>query len=407
MRICVVASTYPRFETDGSGRFVRSICEALAAIGHEVHVLAPFHPTVTPYASLAKLHHFRYVWPDSLSLMGYAQAMASDQALRPYAYALSPLYAVAEYIALNRLMQRYRFDAIHVHWVIPNAPVAAWIARANQIPLVISLHGSDIFMALRHRALQPAARWSFTQAQAVSVCSPELQAGAVQLGAAPEKVRLLPWGADLETFDRQHDLCRRVTALRKQWQLDADQPVILSLGRLVRKKGVRYLIEALPSVVRACPNVRCVVAGAGPELDELRSLAAASDVADNVTFTGSVDWNDVPAYLSLSDLFVVPSVHDEQANVDHLPTTILEAMAAGKPVVASRVSGIPLVVGHGKTGFLVDEQNPQQLADGSPFSCEFAEFAGPLAQRAAPRENRAKLAKSGRKFQRNVPTGNL
>jgi 2-polyprenyl-3-methyl-5-hydroxy-6-metoxy-1,4-benzoquinol methylase len=85
-------------------------------------------------------------------------------------------------------------------------------------------------------------------------------------------------------------------------------------------------------------------------------------VDQNVIFTGEARWDDVPRYLQLADIFVAPSVHDEHGNVDGLPTAIIEAMAAGKPIVASDVAGIPLVVSNEKTGLLVEEANPQQLS---------------------------------------------
>jgi glycosyltransferase involved in cell wall biosynthesis len=362
MKICVVASTYPRYPGDGSGRFVQSISEALTQIGHEVHVVAPYHPSVAPLDSPVQVHHFRYAWPDSLSIMGYAQAMKSDRALRPFAYVLSPLYALGEAALLDRLMAQHDFDAIHTHWVIPNAPAAARLANACRIPLVISLHGSDIFMAQRHRFLQPFARWSFAQARCVSACSPNLLEGAVEFGADSDKVHLIPWGADPQLFG--DDVCREsAQALRVRLGLTAGQPVLLSLGRLVRKKGVRFLLLAMSAVVQHVPDAHLLIAGSGPEAPELKALVNDLDLAGSVSFVGDVPWQDVANYLSVSDIFVVPSVHDEDGNADQLPTTIPEAMAAGRPVVASRVSGIPLVVSHGETGFLVDEGNSVQLAN--------------------------------------------
>ena len=137
---------------------------------------------------------------------------------------------------------------------------------------------------------------------------------------------------------------------------------MLSLGRLVHKKGIEYLLLALPEILKSCPTVCCVIAGAGPEQTALQALAHKLQVEPHVVFVGNVDWDDVPVLYALCDLFVVPSLHDEDGNVDGLPTTILEAMAAGKPVVASHLGGIDLVVSHGETGLLVEEKNVEQLA---------------------------------------------
>ncbi len=92
VRIAFVASTYPRFPGDGAGRFVLSMAEAVTSLGHEVHVVAPYHPAVAPTPGPVIVHHFRYIWPDAWAIMGYAQAMESDKSLRKGAYLLAPLY---------------------------------------------------------------------------------------------------------------------------------------------------------------------------------------------------------------------------------------------------------------------------------------------------------------------------
>ncbi len=358
MKICHVASTYPRHGGDGAGRFVQSMAEAQVDLGHTVHAIAPHHPVVQPYASPVKLHHFRYVWPDRAAIMGYAEAMHSDTRLHAAAYLLAPLFAASEFWLLHRLTQREQFDAIHAHWVIPNGFVAALVAQIHNIPLVISLHGSDIFMAQRRAIFQPIVRWTFRRAAAVTACGPDLYAGAVELGADPERTEVVPWGADPVVFGEPQEL----GPLRQQLGLVADQPVLLSLGRLVRKKGIDDLIRALPPLIERHPGLRCIIAGDGPEAAPLQRLARELGVHEQVHFVGNVRWDRVLQYFQLCTLFVASSIHDENGNADAMPTTLLEAMAAGRPIVATRVNGIPLVVDHGKTGLVVAERDPTQLA---------------------------------------------
>jgi glycosyltransferase involved in cell wall biosynthesis len=139
--------------------------------------------------------------------------------------------------------------------------------------------------------------------------------------------------------------------------------VVLGLGRLVYKKGYQYLLRAVPYVLSEFEEVRFVIGGAGSVLDELKQLARELGVENRVCFPGRIAWHDVPAYLSICDVFVAPSIRDHQGNVDGLPTIILEAMAAGKPVVASNIGGIPLVVKDGENGFLVREKDSLQIAE--------------------------------------------
>lgn len=325
--------------------------------GHSVDVLIPYHPDLRlPEKDKIGIKVFRYVLPSSLAIMGYSEAMASDTALRPISYALAPLFAMHEARALLSLHARNHYDVIHGHWVIPNGAVAAFVARLIRRPLVISLHGSDIFFAGRDPLLRKIAAWTMRQAVAVTACSREIAARARHVGASADKVHLLPWGADPTFFSLDR------TAARTALHLDQETPIILSLGRLVKKKGLNVLMQALPAVFAQVPGARCVVAGSGPELGPLQKQAAALGIGERVDFVGGVPWDQTASWFAACDVFVAPSIHDENGNVDGLPTTVLEAMAAARPVVASHVAGMELVVENGRTGILTPEYDAAALA---------------------------------------------
>jgi len=353
----MVASTYPRFDQDGAGRFNRSFAEALAEAGHEVHVLVPYEPSIRPYETPVYIHPFRYVWPDACSTMGYAKAMSGDRRLRWQAYFLLPLFLFFGAAALCRLIRYYSFDLVHVHWVIPNGPFGLAAELFGRLPFFVTVHGSDVFFARRNRWFAAVARFVLRRARGITACSPELYQGALDLGAPPQLTRLIVYGADPLTCAPDS----AVEELRSQLGLEDNGPVILALGRLVGKKGFHILVQAMAYVVDSHPRARCIIAGEGPQGESLRSLALRLKVAEHIRFPGVVPWNQVSIYMRLSDVCIVPSIHDA-GNVDGLPTVVLEAMSAGRPVIASNVAGIPLIVSHGETGLLVPEQDPKQLA---------------------------------------------
>jgi glycosyltransferase involved in cell wall biosynthesis len=358
LKIIFLVSTFPRYEADGSGRFVLSIADGIQKLGHEVHVLAPYHPKVEPFESRVKVHHFHYARRKHWHVMGYAQAMHSDQKLKIGAYILATFYFTAALFKLYQLEREHSFDLIHVHWAIPNGPVALPFASKYKLPIVVSLHGSDIFTALNNSFLGFLTRLVFRSAKAITACSTDLREGAIRLGADSDKTHLVPWGADPYIFKTQIS----DADLREKWSIPLEVPVILSLGRLVKKKGIHYLVEALPQILTVCPKTILLIAGSGPEDQNLMNLANELRIQESVRFLGDVPWQEVPELFSISDLFVVPSIHDERGNLDGLPTTILEAMAARCPVVATSVAGIPLVIQHEVTGLLVPEKDPFTLA---------------------------------------------
>lgn len=353
----MVASSYSRFDEDGNARFIRSIAEAQAGLGHEVHVLAPYSSKVRPYPSPVRMHWFKYVWPARWGVMGHSAALENDRRLRRATIWQIPLFSLSLWLHLELLIRRYKFDLIHAHWVVPNGVLVAGIARLHRRPLYISLHGSDMYVAQQSMIWGGLARWAFSLAKGVSACSQPLADAAIRLGAQAFSTHVIPYGADPRRFATNQSS----TELRRQLDLGPDSPVVLAVGRLVGKKGFSQLVRAAPRIIQAIPKARVIILGEGPERAALEDLKVQLGLTDNLFLPGEVSWLRIPEYLALANVFVMPSVQDITGNLDGLPNVILEAMAAGCPVVATRIGGIPLAVSNGETGLLIDEADPERL----------------------------------------------
>jgi glycosyltransferase involved in cell wall biosynthesis len=361
MKICMLSSSYPKYEGDVTAPFIESIATGVAALGHEVHLLLPHHPDIRRPAEEkgVKFHFFRYAPTKKLHLWGYADSLQADVTIKRAVYALVPLVVSSGLLSLARLTARERFDIINAHWVIPNAPIAALVSGPTRTPLVVSLHGSDVFVAERKRAIGLAARAAFRRSAAVTACSHDLLGRAIGLGAPAERSRVIPYGVDPALFQPNASERARI---RDKLGLAADDVMVLAVGRLVYKKGFEYLLRAAPSVLAAHGKAVFVIAGAGDLAGELRDLAQSLGVADRVLFPGSVLRGDVSGYYCAADIFALPSVRDREGNVDGLPNVLLEAMASARPIVASRVAGVPDVIDDGVSGLLVAEKEPDQIA---------------------------------------------
>jgi glycosyltransferase involved in cell wall biosynthesis len=241
---------------------------------------------------------------------------------------------------------------VHAHWLVPNAAMILGIPQAHRVPLVVSLHGSDVFLAERLLPARILARRTLRAAGAITACSGDLMERALRLGAPPARTRLVPYGVDLQAFAP-----REAKALvRARLGVPEGRLFVLALGRLVEKKGFGDLLDAAARI----SGVHVVIAGAGDLRSELEAGARAQGTA--VTFAGALDREAVAAALSAADVVVVPSVRDRAGNVDGLPNVLLEALAAGRAVVATRVAGIPEVIQHESNGLLVPERDPAALA---------------------------------------------
>jgi glycosyltransferase involved in cell wall biosynthesis len=353
--VVMVTTSYPRFPGDSVGTFMEPIARAVAARGHVVHLVAPWHPLVAraPEEHGVRLHFYRYTPLRALNVFGYAAAMRADVSLRAAAYLAAPLALAAGWRAVRAVARRHRATVMHGHWVVPGGVTAA--AAAPGLPLVISLHGSDVYVAETVAPARIAARCAFARAGFVTACSDDLGRRAIALGADPSRIDTVPYGVDVERF-RPNTETR--AARRRELALDDRVPLIFTAGRLVRKKGFEYLIDALVRL----PGPVLAIAGQGALEPELRERARTRGLTERVRFLGDLSQDAVGEYLTAADVVCVPSVRDDSGNVDGLPNVVLEALASGTPLVTTAAGGIGAVVEDGRTAFVVAERDPAAIA---------------------------------------------
>ena len=353
--VVMVTSSYPRFPGDSVGTFLEPIAKSVAARGHQVHVVAPWHPLVTRGREEdgVTFHFYKYAPVNALYVFGHASAMRADVSLRYAAWAAAPLALAAGWRAAWRVARDHRATVMHAHWVIPGGVTAS--AAAPKLPLVVSLHGSDVYVAETLGVARVAARAVFRRAGFVTACSDDLATRAIKLGADPDRIETVPYGVD--TFRFRADAAARA-AVRAQLSVSPGTPLLFAGGRLVRKKGFEYLLEALPRV----PHAVLALAGEGTLAAELRERAAQAHVADRVRFLGNLTQDAVGAHLAAADVVVLPSVRDDSGNVDGLPNIVLEALATGTPLVTTGAGGIGAVAKADETAFVVPERDASALA---------------------------------------------
>ena len=353
--VVMVTTSYPRFPGDSVGTFMEPIAKGVAARGHEVHVVAPWHPRITrgKVEDGVFFHFFHYAPVPALNVFGYAAGLRADVTLKGAAWMAAPLALAAGWFKAMRVAQKRRATVMHGHWVVPGGVIAA--AARPALPLVVSLHGSDVFVAERTPPAGVAARRVFARAGFVTACSDDLAQRAIALGAPRERTEVVPYGVDTIRFKPVPG--QRAT-LRARLAIAEGQPLIVAAGRLVRKKGFEYLLDAMPALGPA----HLAIAGDGDLAAELRERAARAGVTDRVHFLGNVPQDDVGAWFGAADVVAIPSVRDDSGNVDGLPNTALEALASGTAVVATGAGGLGSVVLDGQTGATVPERDGAALA---------------------------------------------
>ncbi len=358
----MLTSSYPRFPDDGAGSFVRSLARNVGLQGNQVQVLAPHDGSrvIPPEDPNVTVSFFSYAPVNKLRLIGYGRSLYGDVRLRPWAYLSVCCYTLAGIFAAVSTVRRGRCEVVHAHWVVPSGFLGTVVSRLLNIPLIVSLHGSDVYLAETNSVARFAARSALKSADVITACSQDLRDRAAALGAEASKVIVVPYGVDAGFFA---PCSEKASQLRRQLAIGDEELVVFSVGRMVRKKGFEYLLQAAPQIIRSVGRpVRIVLGGDGDLRPELETLASKLGIDDRVIFTGMLTQGQVAACLSASDVVALPCVRDDWGNVDGLPNVLLEALAAGRPVVATSAGGIGMVLRDRENGRLVPERSSEALA---------------------------------------------
>jgi glycosyltransferase involved in cell wall biosynthesis len=384
VRVLTITSSYPKFANDTTAPFIESISRELAELGHEVTMVMPARHDLSPVpVERVRFVPYRYAPMRALSVFGYAEGLREDTAVRSTSYAAAPFAITSGAWALLRESARTKFDVLHAHWVVPNGFMALAAQRMRSLPLVVSLHGSDVFLSERNRGFRWAARRTFAHTAAVTACSEDLAERSLHLGAKENPV-VIPYGVDTERFRPISEQRRAET--RAGLGLPAEATMVLAVGRLVRKKGFEFLVDAVARLAANDRPVTLVLAGKGDLEGELIQRAREGGVESQVRLIGNVERDELPGLFAAADVVAVPSVRDQAGNVDGLPNVLLEAMASGAPIVATRVAGIPDAVREDRDGILVPEKDPAALSaavDRLRQSRELSKALGGSARRRA------------------------
>jgi glycosyltransferase involved in cell wall biosynthesis len=198
----------------------------------------------------------------------------------------------------------------------------------------------------------------FRRAGVVTACSRDLADRAIALGAAPDRVEVVPYGVDVRRF-RPDPAVR--TGRRAAIDVRDTDCLVFAAGRLVRKKGFEYLVDAMARL-ETSPRVVLALAGQGDLDAELRARAAEGPASDRIRFLGNQTQDEIASWMAAADIVAAPSVRDDSGNVDGLPNVVLEALASGTALVTTAAGGIGSIVEDARTALVVPERDAGALA---------------------------------------------
>lgn len=257
------------------------------------------------------------------------------------------------------LYHRQGFDWVECGQPLPFGLIALLLKRVFGIPYLVWAYGNDILRPQRYPFLRRLLCLVLSNADGVVAISQSTKREIVRLGLNPDRIAVIPPSVDTQRFHPQIDGSQVVTRHRLQ-----GKRVILTVARLVERKGIDMVIRAMPKVFEAIPNVVYLVIGIGPYQGKLERLARELGLEGRVIFVGRVPDEELPYYYNTCDLFVLVSrTLADKGEIEGFGIVFLEAGACGKPVIGGRGGGTSEAIEEGVTGLLVDPLDVNEIAN--------------------------------------------
>ena len=342
--ILVISSVYPTTSDGNHGAFIRETVLQMRSLGINFRIFAPaYEGSHTHNLDNIEVYRFRYFFKQFENLV-------RDGA--PTKLQKQPLYILVaiSYVLLGAwqlfwLCKKHKPDLLHVNWPFPHGLMAYPVNKLLGIPMLFSFHGAELLLAKKFSFVGAILRWQIPMARSVTANSSFTKALIQKLYSGA--VTVIPYGLTIEP--------------KKTVPRNPEEDIkLLFVGRLDERKGLRYLLEALPLVLSKYP-VRLRIVGKGILEDEIKAQCQELKLEKVVDFLGFVSKEELANEYASCDIFVLPAIVDSKGDTEGLGIVMIEALAHEKPVIASAVGGIVDVIQSGVTGILVKEKDPQAL----------------------------------------------
>lgn len=345
MRIGLFTDTYPPF-INGVSTSVLMLKQGLEKLGHDVYVVT------------VNSESFSYKKEDKVLRVPGIPIGIFD-------YRLTSLYP----LKARKIIKDWNLDVIHTHTEFGIGSFARLISKQYNIPLVHTYHTMyEEYIYYITKGYFDSASKKLVEYLTLFLCDKTIDELIVptkktcdlfkEKYKVKRDVHIIPTGIDVTRFYKENVKETSISKLRKDLGLKKDDFVILYVGRIAKEKNIEFLINNLKGIIKKCPKAKLVIVGDGPDMKELLYLTDKNNLNKNVIFVGKVPWDDVPKYYQVASVFATASTTETQG------LTVIEAMAASKPVVAIRDESFELVITDKQDGFFFeDDEGYRKLID--------------------------------------------
>ncbi|MCI0595567.1 MAG: glycosyltransferase family 4 protein [candidate division Zixibacteria bacterium] len=345
-KVLFLSHSFFRFKSDELSHYINTLAQELAKKGRDVHILLPHASGLAAEEMLGKvkISRFRYFF-EKWENLAYGGDMA-ERVQKSFFYKIVFLFLLAAFFFKTRkLVKKEKPAILHAHWWIPGGVAAFWHSFFSKIPYLVTLHGTDLMLLKKSGFLRGRARRVFARAARITVVSHFLKNELVSLFPETEsKIAVIPMPIDPEVLQREP-------------KANIPGRIILCPARLMEQKNLGVLLEAFAPVAAYIPDAKLLIVGSGPKETELKNKARYLDLDKKVEFLPAMPPPKLGRLYQAAEVVTLVSKNEGFGLV------LVEAFLFQKPVVAARSGGIGDIVADGGNGFLVDPDNPEEMAD--------------------------------------------
>ncbi len=352
-KVLAIASTFPRWENDTTPMFVYDLSNKLEP-NYDVIALAPHDKGALKKEKLGNVYvrRFAYFKPESLQKLCYNGGIIPNMKSSLLAKIQIPLLILSEFRASYKIIKNEKIAIIHAHWILPQGFVGVFLKRFLKIPLLVTTHGSDLF-PLKNKLFRILQNFVMKNSDYVTVNSIATRNELLsRFPAYSSKIKIIPMGVDINLFKK-----RKIRKPKKY----SKNKILLFVGRLSDQKGLQYLVDAMPGIVKEEPSAKLLIIGGGPYKAKLEKQINKNKVRSYIEFLGSLPSSEIIKYHNYADVFVLPSLANK-TGTEALGLALMEAMSSGCAVIGTNIGGIPSLIKNGHNGILVPQKDSKALA---------------------------------------------
>lgn len=351
-RVLVLTSTFPKWDGDTAPSFIFQLSNRMG-VRNDVFVLSPYSNGSKITETMSRLNVYRFKYWFGKKLLADGAILPSLKKNKLLWLQIIP-FILAELFAVRRLVKKKRINVIHAHWCIPQGfvAVAYKLLFFSKVKIICTSHGADIYGLRKYDFIK---RWVLNRCDRITAVSNALKAEILALNVKVD-VKVIPMGVDLSLFNPN----AKSGVLQSRYSING--PLLLYVGRLSDKKGVKYLISAMTKIVRSVPSTKLLIVGDGEELESLSDLSSDLGLSNEIVFAGAVKNSDLPGYYADADIFIGPSIVSNDGDTEGFGLVFVESIGSGCYTIATDLPAVADIVVDGKSGFIVTQRSSDEIA---------------------------------------------